>query len=542
MSLLKQSIFLSLLLLSSSFAQHPADLIIPKPQSIQNLQGEFSLNTQTAYCSDSLLANNALNYLQSHLKQSSRYTLQKGSCGGGNTIRFEYAQSKFPKQEAYRLHIESRSVTITAGDEAGFFYGIISMMQLMDAAIWQTTSLPNAPRSWLLPACIIEDYPRFEWRGMMLDSARNFFEVSYIKKFIDRMAQYKLNRFHWHLSDDEGWRIEITHYPLLTQIGAKRGDGTKLPYSAFPTMKGAKRGVESGYYSQQEIREIVAYAKARSIEILPEIDLPAHSKAAVTAYPDLLLDPLDTSEFRSVQQISDNTINPALQSSYIFIDQVISELARLFPFGYIHIGGDEIPKGAWQKSPAVAKLIQKEGLKSLNDVKGYFFERVDEILAKHHRTMIAWEEASGVKAKLRNKTQFMAWKSPKSGEKLVQKSRQVILTPVQYLYFDQQYITDKKEPGHTWSSPVSTQKVYSFGSVANPPYLKGVQASLWSERLFSEKIADYMVWPRALALSEIAWSDKKRLDWEDFKIRAYSYGIERLMVQKINFRKSNGSD
>ncbi len=542
MSLLKQFIFFFFLLASSSFAQNTADIIIPKPQSLQIFSGEFLLTDTTTYCSDSVLANNALNYLQAHLKQSSNYTLQKSSCAKENTIHFAYAPHKSNKKEAYRLHIANRSVTITAADEAGFFYGIVSLMQLMDAAIWQTDKAKPSVHSWNLPACSIDDYPRFEWRGMMLDSSRNFFEAAYIKKFIDRMAQFKLNRFHWHLSDDEGWRIEIRHYPLLTQIGAKRGDGTQLAFSIFPTMKGIKRGVESGYYTQQEIREIVAYAKARSIEILPEIDLPAHSKAAVTAYPDLLQDPLDASQYRSVQQISNNTLNPALESSYKFIDDVIGELAQLFPFGTIHIGGDEIPKGAWQKSPAVARLIQKEGLKNLNGIKGYFFERVDAILAKHHRTMIAWEEASQVEAKLRKETRFMAWKSPKSGEKLLSKSHQVIMTPVQYLYFDQKYSGETKEPGHSWSTPVSTQKVYSFGTIANSPHLKGVQASLWSERLFSEKIADYMAWPRALALSEIAWSDKKRLDWEDFKIRAYTYGTERLKAQKINFRKSNGSD
>ena len=197
----------------------------------------------------------------------------------------------------------------------------------------------------------------------MLDSSRNFFSTTYVKKFIDRMAQHKLNRFHWHLTDDEGWRIEIKKYPLLTKVGATRGPGTKLPFSTYPAMRGSKKKRQSGYYTQKQIREIVAYAKARSVEILPEIDMPGHAKAAIVSYPKLLQDPKDKSNYRSVQKVSNNTVNPGMESTYVFIDNVITELSRLFPFGYIHLGGDEVPKGAWKKSPAVAKLMQKKRFK-----------------------------------------------------------------------------------------------------------------------------------------------------------------------------------
>lgn len=349
------------------------------------------------------------------------------------------------------------------------------------------------------------------------------------------MAQHKLNRFHWHLTDDEGWRIEINQYPLLTKIGARRGPGTKLPFSMYPSMRGPKNKIQSGYYTQDDIREIVAYAKARSIEILPEIDVPGHAKAAIVAYPKLLQDPEDKSHYYSVQKVSNNTINPGIDSSYIFLENIISEVSVLFPFGYIHLGGDEIPKVAWQKSPAVHKLMQKKGLKNIKEVQNYFFTHLDKVLAKYHRNMVGWQEMTEGKAKLRQNNMFMAWKSEKAGIKMTKKHRNVIMTPVQYLYFDQQYIRSKKEPGHTWSTPVSTKKTYSFDP-GTSPYIRGIQACLWSETLLNEKIADYLAWPRVLALSEVAWTEQENRKWKEFQKRASDQGLKRLKVQGVHYR------
>ena len=349
------------------------------------------------------------------------------------------------------------------------------------------------------------------------------------------MAQQKLNRFHWHLTDDEGWRIEIKKYPLLTKVGAKRGPGTELPFSTFPAMRGPKNRVQSGYYTQNDIREIVAYASARSIEILPEIDMPGHSKAAITAYPKLLQDPKDKSRYRSVQRVGNNTINPGMESTYIFLDNVIAEVSRLFPFAYIHLGGDEVPKGAWSGSPAVKELMRKKGLKHTREVQNYFFGRMDRILTKHGKKMITWQEVLSGKPRLRRSDIFMAWKSPKAGFKIIKKHRNTIMAPVQYLYFDQQYVRSKKEPGHTWSVPVSTKKTYSFNP-GNSHYLKGVQACLWSETLLNENIADYLAWPRTFALSEVAWTEQKRRNWKDFRKRVKNRGLKRLQAQGIHYR------
>ncbi len=505
--------------------------IIPKPQHFQARQGTFTLTQQTNYTSNTSYANPAISYLKNHLKRNAGYTLTQNKKA---EILFVYNPKKVKKSEGYHLNIQKKKILIEARDKAGFFYAVVSLMQMMDAEIWRENNKKSKQKKWHIPACDIQDYPRYQWRGLMLDSSRNFFSVSYVKKFVDRMAQHKLNRFHWHLTDDEGWRIEINHYPLLTKVGASRGPGTKLPFSTYPAMRGPKNKRQSGYYSQKEIREIVTYAKARSIEVLPEIDLPGHAKAAIVSYPKLLQDPNDKSSYRSVQKVHNNTINPAGESTYVFLDTVIKEVSTLFPFGYIHLGGDEVPKGAWQKSPAVTNLMKRKGFKTKKEIEGYFFSRLDRILSKHHKKMIVWQEVAKNRASVRRDTTYMAWKSPKAGYAMAQQRKSTILAPVHYLYFDQQYVRSKKEPGHTWSTPVSTQKTYSFKPKASR-YIKGVEACLWSETLLNTHIADYLAWPRTFALSEVAWTEQKQRKWSDFQKRK-KVGLKRLKMQGIHYR------
>lgn len=524
---------LTLLFLSLSlYAQSGCDRIIPKPQNITAQSGTYTLSKSTKYLSNTPLAHNAIRYLQEHLDLASHFRLQQTKKRSEDLITFHYAPQRVTKSEGYRLSITPKEIRVEARDSAGFFYAIVSLMQLMDSTIWGDK---YAQKSWRIASCEIVDAPRYKWRGMMLDSARNFFKPSYIKKFIDRMAQHKLNRFHWHLSDDEGWRIEIKRYPLLTKIGARRGPRTKLPFSIFPTMRGDKDRVQSGYYIQKEIRDIVAYAKARSIEILPEIDIPAHAKAAVVAYPNLLLDPKDSSHSLSVQKVKNNVINPARKSSYIFLDNIIAEVTKIFPFEYIHLGGDEVPAKAWSGSPAVKSLMRREHLKNNKAVENYFFAQADKILSKYNRKLIGWQELINGNANIRKKSIIMAWKSPRAASRAIKKGYQAILSPVQYLYFDQQYIRSKKEYGRTWSTPISTKKLYTYHPKSHKN-IQGIQANLWSERLFNTNIADYLTWPRALALCEVAWTKEKKREWKDFRKRAYGVGLERLKVQSIHYR------
>ena len=530
------------LLLPPVSAQTDVDIIIPKPQKIESGTGRFILTDTTRYFSQTPLSRNALEYLQEHLKRNAGYTLSEAASPQENTLLFKYNGEL--GEEAYRLQVTAKQITLEAESEAGFFYAVMSLMQLLPAAIWGEESTNPLRAKWPVGACTIEDSPRFRWRGMMLDSSRNFFSKAYVKKFIDRLAQHKINLFHWHLTDDEGWRIEIKKYPLLTAVGARRGPGTKLPFSLYPAMRGPKERLQEGYYTQEDIREIVAYAQKRSVRILPEIDIPGHAKAAVTAYPALLQDPGDKSRYTSVQKIGNNTIDAGLESSYVFLEEVIKEVAALFPFGYIHLGGDEIPKGAWRRSPSIAKLMQREGLDDTKEAQAYLFSRMERILAKYGRNMIVWQEAGTDYSTLSDETIVMAWRGDGNGVRAAQNRHKVIMSPAQYLYFDQQYIRKKGEYGHTWAGPTDTEKVYAFRPLpesATPEaasFVQGVHGCLWTETALNEAIADYLAWPRIFALAEIAWSDRNRRDWNDFKIRAFGAGLQRLDSQKISYRKS----
>jgi len=518
----------------SIFLHADANTIIPQPYLYEAKQGTFTLTPKSSYLSATPLSNNAIEYLQEHLSTPLKQTTER------QTTALFFLYNKTLSSESYTLKVTDIDITIEASDSAGFFYAVVSLMQLMDVEIWSDTN--KNIQTWHIPAVYIEDHPQFAWRGMMLDVARTFYSVEYVKKFIDRMAQLKLNRFHWHLSDDEGWRIEIKRYPLLTQVGGSRGPGTLLPFSTFPTMKGPKNSLEMGYYTQEEIKEVVAYAAKRSIQILPEIDVPAHSKAAVISYPLLLQNPKDTSRYTSVQKVSNNTIDAGLESSYVFLEHVVSELATLFPFEYIHLGGDEIPKGAWKASPSVQKLMREEGLKSTKSVQGYFFTRADAILEKHHRKLIAWQEILTYGATLRDETIVMSWRDNGAEKSALNAGKKLVASSAKYLYFDQQYRKDKKEPGHTWAGPTDTKEMYSY----NPPLKKtnltdregflGVHGCLWSERAPNEETADYLVWPRLFALSEVAWSNSQNREWKNLKKRILKTGLKRLDAQNIHYR------
>lgn len=533
-------IFLLLTLsLSSLLAERNVNTIIPRPQLFTALKGSFQLTEQTLLFSDTPLSINAQEYLQKQLQLNADYTLRKRE-GSLNTVYYQFKSDL--EEEAYTLHVTAAQTLIQANSDSGFFYATVSLMQLMDAKIWGQTESVHPKNSWSIPACIIEDHPRFKWRGMMLDSSRNFFSKAYVKKFINRMAQHKLNVFHWHLTDDEGWRLEIKKYPLLTQVGAIRGPGTKLPFSSYPTIRGPKEKVQEGYYTQDDIREIVAYAAKRSVHILPEIDVPGHAKAAVVAYAKLLQDPDDKSKYTSVQKVSNNTMDAGLESTYLFLEDVITEVTELFPFEYIHLGGDEIPKGAWKKSPAVMELMQKENLQSIQDVQAYFFTKMDKILAKYNRKMIVWQEVRKENSSLRNDTIIMAWRGDGAGIRAAKNSHKVIMSPAQYLYFDQQYVKEKNEPGHTWAGPTDTKEAYSYNPTAKvltpkeALYIQGVHGCLWSETALNESIADYLSWPRIFALSEIGWSRQKQRNWKEFKGRAFDKGLERLTIQHVDYR------
>ncbi|MFS1523715.1 beta-N-acetylhexosaminidase [Microbulbifer sp. 2304DJ12-6] len=402
--------------------------------------------------------------------------------------------------EAYRLAIGPKGVTLSASDAAGFFYGAVSLVQL----------LALGPQ---LPCCVIEDVPRYRHRGFMLDCARHFHSVDEIRKLLDVMASYKLNRFHWHLTDDEAWRLEIGAYPALTDIGAWRGHGEVLE-----PQFGSGPGRYGGYYSQQAVRDIVAHAAALNITVIPEIDIPGHSRAAIRALPGLLAETEDSSSYCSVQYYCDNVLNPGLRGTYTFLDTVLAEVCALFPGPWVHMGADEVPEGAWLGSPACKALMVQEGYHTARQLQGHLLCYAQQRLARSGRTLIGWEEAAEG-CKLDKTAIICAWTQPASTARVRALGYPVIACPAPHTYHDLAWSSAVAEPGLHWAGTADLETCYHFEPDESAGDLLGVQAQLWSELLSSAERLEYMLFPRLLASAETAWSPVGRKDWPDFYAR-----------------------
>jgi len=440
------------------------------------------------------------------------------------SIRFIHARMKFA--EAYELSINRQEITIKAADPAGFHYAVQSLRQL----------LPLKPQENLrLMPITIQDHPRYSWRGLHLDVARNFHSTEDVKRLLDLMAMHKLNRFHWHLTDDEGWRLVINAYPQLTTIGAFRGFGLPLA----PAL-GSGPDRQGGFYTQDEIREVVAYAKARQITIIPEIDMPGHARAMLKSLPQLV-DPQDRSVYESVQAYRDNVLSPCLPATYEVVDTILGEVATLFPGPYIHVGGDEVPDGVWnpEHSPRCKQLMSREGLQNKQDLENYFFKKIQSSVTKYGKKMAGWEEIVAGKGFPRRDVLVFAWKSSKDSERLVKEGHPVVLNPADHLYFDLAYNEDPREPGYYWAGTIDTQKVYAYPG-SEQKNVQGVQGNLWSETIRTRQDLDYRAFPRVVALAEIAWTPLKKQSWPNFSQRLTQWHLPRLEAYGVQYRVSPG--
>lgn len=405
--------------------------------------------------------------------------------------------------EGYRLFINQHKIEVTAHDEAGVLHAIQTIRQLRT-------------RDGKLQNCTITDYPRFAYRGMHLDVSRHFFPVSFVKHFIDILSQYKYNTFHWHLTDDQGWRIEIKKYPALQSVAAWRnetliGHKKELPHQ----FDGVKYG---GYYTQEEIKDVIAYATARHINIIPEIEMPGHALAALAAYPALGCTggPYKTATFWGV---FDDVFCAGKDSTFYFLQDVLDEVIALFPSPYIHIGGDECPKTRWNACPLCHQRMQQESLKDADALQSYFIKRINNYVRSKGRKIIGWDEI--MEGGLAPDATVMSWRGTESG-----KASQVIMTPEDELYFDHYQSLNKNEPvaagGYT-----PLEEVYAYQPPAD---VKGVQGQLWSEYLPTMAQAEYMLLPRAIALAEVAWSPRQ-------SIKDYFGFVRRLKKQSIRFKE-----
>lgn len=502
--------------------------IIPEPVSVKQGEGVFKLpaNLRVEAPSNPGLVQ-VLATLKKHFSATagSTYTVSNQLPGADIRLVLNKTEDKSIGKEGYQLSVTTKNVVIKANEPAGLFYGVQTLLQLFPKEIESATKVAGV--KWEAPVVEITDTPRFGWRGLMFDVARHFFTKAEVKQFIDDMVRYKYNLLHLHLTDDEGWRLEIKGLPRLTEVGA--WNVKKVGYfGTFSKPTPDEPKDYGGFYTQEDIKELVQYAKERFVNILPEIDVPGHSLAAVVSYPELSCTPeANTYQVRSGEEIMDwshgnpptalvdNTLCPANEKVYEFLDKVMTQVAQLFPFEYIHVGGDECPKNYWAKSAAVKDLMKREGLTHMEEVQSYFEKRLEKIVSSKGKKFLGWDEI--LEGGLAPGAAVMSWQGMKGGIKAAQMKHEVVMSPTTYAYLDYMQGDPIVEP--RIYALLRLNKTYEFEPVpeeVDPKYIKGGQANLWTEQVYNMRHQQYMTWPRGFAISEILWSPKEKKNWEHF--------------------------
>ncbi len=531
----------------SAFSQNNAIAIIPEPVSIVQKQGVFTLkdNMTIATPGNNADAERVAGYLSEIFAAATGYKSSVQSNAPAADIHFVIATTpdKTLGDEGYNLHVAPGSATISANTATGLFYGMQSFLQLLPGEI--TGKSVEKDVSWTVPCVEITDYPRFGWRGLMFDVSRHFFTKEEVKQFIDDMAKYKFNLLHLHLTDDQGWRIEIKSLPRLTSVGAWNVKKTGRFNTFSPPTADEPRDY-GGFYTHDDIREIIQYAKDRFINILPEVDVPGHSLAAIASYPELSCTPgADKYKVNSGEPfmvwppsghfygLVDNTLCPANEKVYEFLDKVFTEVAALFPFEYIHMGGDETARNFWEKSTTIKALMKKENLKNLDEVQSYFVKRVEKIIESKGKKMIGWDEI--LQGGLAPNAAVMSWRGIKGGIKAAKQKHEVVMSPTTFAYLDYMQGDAAIEPPVYASLRLS--KAYQFEPVpdgVDPVYIKGGQGNLWTEQIYNMRHLQYMLWPRAFAIAESVWSPREKKDWNSFVIKVEKQ-FERFDVAEIKY-------
>ncbi|MGF1756221.1 family 20 glycosylhydrolase, partial [Vibrio makurazakiensis] len=467
--------------------------LIPQPNECEIKNGIFILNEHVQLTVHSSLADNASNWLQQELQQY--FELELPISNHGSLL---FSSNPTLDEGEYKLIVEPSEIVLESGSRSGFTHGVASLIQLISYVNKDELSVQ---------CCTISDKPRFRYRGMMLDCARHFHSVDEIKRLINQLAHYKFNTFHWHLTDDEGWRIEIKAFPELTDIGGWRGLEHKLEpqYTHLSESYG-------GFYTQQQIREVIAYAEQREISVIPEIDIPGHCRAAIKSLPELLVEPEDSTQYSSIQHYTDNVLNPALPGTYQFLDAVLEEISQLFPSQLIHMGADEVPHGVWAESPAAQKLMQEKGYTDSKDLQGHLFRYAENKLKALGKRMVGWEEAQHGN-KVSKDTIIYSWLSEEAAVNCARQGFDVVLQPGQYTYLDMAQDYAPEEPGVDWASVIPLEQAYNYEPLSDIPdndpirkRIRGIQCALWCEIITNQHRMDYMIYPRISALAEGCWT------------------------------------
>jgi hexosaminidase len=510
-------------------------------QGVFTLQDNISISIPDNHNDAAKVAN----YLSHAIAASTGYKSSIKNNGNTGHIHFIIAATpdKELGDEGYNLVVSPETVTLTANTAAGLFYGVQTFLQLLPKEITSKSVIKDV--TWMAPCVEIRDYPRFGWRGLMFDVSRHFFTKEEVKEFIDDMAKYKFNLLHMHLTDDQGWRIEIKSLPKLTSTGAwnVKKTGTFNTFSAPEPDEPRNYG---GFYTHEDIKEIIQYAKDQFINILPEVDIPGHSLAAIASYPELSCTPgADKYKVNSGEPfmvwppgghfygLVDNTLCPANEKVYEFLDKVFTEVAQLFPFEYIHMGGDETARNFWEKSAAIKTLMKKEKLKNLDEVQSYFVKRVEKIIESKGKKMIGWDEI--LQGGLAPNAAVMSWRGIKGGIEAAKQKHEVVMSPTTFAYLDYMQGDAATEP--PVYATLRLSKAYEFEPVpegVNPVYIKGGQANLWTEQVYNMRHLQYMLWPRAFAIAESVWSPKAKKNWNNFVARVEKQ-FERFDIAEIKY-------
>lgn len=502
--------------------------IIPTPVSLTQKEGNFKLNKSTKIYASTPEAKTVAEFFAAKMNAATGYQIQVTDGQSADGISLAIDSGLAVNDEGYALDVTPNNVQIKAKTPQGLFYGMQSFMQLLPAEIESATVVKGI--AWTAPAVSVKDEPRFGYRGVMLDPCRHFIPVENIKKQLDVLALFKINRMHWHLTDDQGWRIEIKKYPKLTEIGSKRIDGEGTEYG--------------GFYTQEQVKEIVKYAADRFITIVPEIELPGHEMAAIAAYPELSCKG-EPGTPRIIWGVEDIVMCAGKEEPFKFMEDVITEVAPLFPGEYFHIGGDECPKTSWKNCPLCQARIRKEGLKgdkqhtAEEKLQSYFVQRMEKVVNKLGKKMIGWDEI--LEGGLAPTATVMSWRGEQGGIAAASMNHDVIMTPGSAGMYLDQYQGDYKINPVTIGGFATIEKVYSYNPVPDTlakigkgNFIKGVQCNNWSEYMYNTDLMEYRIYPRVLAVSEIAWTPLERKDYKDFERRLDNAQV-RLDEHDINY-------
>jgi hexosaminidase len=512
--------------------------IIPQPVSLTSRPGRFTITRQTVIWTDRVSADVA-RQLARYLEPATGMTLRVQVGGspppGSIALRRDRALKKRLGEEGYVLEIRPTRIIARAPEPAGLFYAVQTMRQLLPPEIFRDAPIGNV--AWTLPAVSIEDYPRFPWRGAHLDVGRHFMPKEFVKKYIDLIALHKLNTFHWHLTEDQGWRIEIKQYPRLTEVGAWRKETIVGHQVRDRSLWQFDKAPHGGFYTQEDAREIAAYGKARFVNVVPEIEMPGHAVAAIASYPELGVtgEPV---EVATNWGIFSDILN-ADPATVQFMQNVLGEVLQIFPSRYIHIGGDEADKAKWKASPRIQARIRELGVADEHELQSWFVRQMDAYLVAHGRRLVGWDEI--LEGGLAENAVVMSWRGTQGGIAAARAGHDVIMAPESHTYLNYYQAQDQAREPLAHPGVLPLEKVYAFEPIPaelEPEYAKhilGAQAQIWTEYLPNPKNVEYQAFPRLTALAEVVWSPKDQRNYEGYLARLGAHQ-RRLEALDVNAR------